>query len=153
MAGSFVVSTETSVCPVCGGALTVRSHITRTVVMRDSNRQMFRLRRLQCRDCGRSHRELPDFITPYKRHCTETIERVLSVDYSGEEDDTPCENSTIRRLRSWWRELKPYFLGVLLSLETKLGIVFPAPAPFKTMLRAVVNSGHWLCTRSVCVSP
>ena len=136
-------------CPVCGGELAVRGQVMRTVILTDGNKAIFIIRRLYCRGCRRSHRELPDIITPYKRHCTETIEHVLG----GNGRETPCEDSTIRRIRSWWLELKPYFLGVLLSLELKLGVSFPAPAPIKAVIRAVVNSGGWICTRSACLSP
>jgi len=33
--------------------------------------------RLRCEQCGKVHHELPDVVVPYKRHCAETIEKVI----------------------------------------------------------------------------
>lgn len=35
------------------------------------------IRRLRCGQCGKVHHELPDVVVPYKRHCAETIEKVI----------------------------------------------------------------------------
>jgi len=145
----FVVSSEESLCPICGGVLSRRGSVKRGVIMPDGKKKIYILRRNFCGKCKKTHRELPDFITPYKRHCAETIENVIN----GNGDLTPCEDSTISRIRAWWCRLLPYFSGVLLSLKIKHGIAFPAPAPFNVIVRAVVNSHNWRCTCSACLSP
>ncbi|MDR2903216.1 MAG: DUF6431 domain-containing protein, partial [Clostridiales bacterium] len=86
----FVQSPEASVCPICGGGLVKRGLVPRGVIMPDGVRRVFLVRRYSCRDCNKSHRELPDFMTPYKCHCTETIENIIT----GSGGAAPCEDNT-----------------------------------------------------------
>ena len=140
---------EESVCPICEGALSVRGIRKRGLMTFDWQKIYLHIRRLYCSKCRRIHHELPDCIVPYKRHCAETIENIIE----GRVQGVPCDDGTIRRIKIWWRLMLPYFLSILLSLESKFGIEFPAPAPLKTIVRAVANSHHWVCTRSDCLSP
>jgi hypothetical protein len=91
---------------------------------------------------------LPNIVVPYKRHCLETIEKIIS----SEKADTDCEESTIRRIKVWWAALGLYFEGVLASLRAKYGAVFNAsPAPGE-IIRAVVGANLWVHTRSAFLS-
>ena len=58
---------EEVVCPVCGGALKVHGTCIRKVRQGDHTHQ-YHLRVMECRCCGKTHRELPEGIIPYKRH-------------------------------------------------------------------------------------
>lgn len=61
-----------SMCPLCGGALGVRGTCRRKVyTMRGT--YILQLRVLYCCECGRTHRELPYFLIPYKRYSTNAI--------------------------------------------------------------------------------
>lgn len=102
------------------------------------------LRRLQCKGCGKIHHELPDVVVPYKRHITETIEKIIS----GNPALVCCEESTIRRIKAWWLSLQLYFESILASLEEKYGVLFPKKATPKEIVRAVVNAHLWVHTRS-----
>lgn len=57
------------------------------------------LRRLQCVRCGKVHRELPEFIFPYKQYELEVIkgvmEGLITSDTLGFEDH-PCEMTMLR---------------------------------------------------------
>lgn len=101
------------------------------------------IRRLRCAGCGKIHHELPDMIVPYKRHCSETIEKIIG----GDTDGISCEERTIRRIRTWWTALVLYFSGILTSLREKHGAALSLSAP-KEIVRAVVNSHLWPHTRS-----
>ena len=118
------------------------------------------IRRLKCFHCHRIHHELPDMIVPYKRHCADTVEEILT----GTEKETyPCETSTARRLKIWFSLLREYFERSLAAikyiykqdkqLQQELSSLIPlCPASLaagwlKKLVRILVNSGHWLQTR------
>jgi len=106
------------------------------------------IRRLRCEQCGKVHHELPDVVVPYKRHCAETIEKVIE----GKVEEVCCEESTIRRIKEWWAECRQYFQSVLASLARKYGTVFYGEPTPKEIVRAVANAHLWVHTRSVFLS-
>jgi hypothetical protein len=106
------------------------------------------IRRLWCQKCEKIHHELPDILVPYKRHCADTIEKIIS----GHAGETPCEESTTRRIRIWWAMWKLYFECVLASLGEKYGAAFSASPTPKEIVRAVVNANLWPATRSAFLS-
>ena len=141
----YVISCEDSICPDCGGELTVRSRRERMLIESDGARSIYLIRRLYCGRCRCIHHELPDFMVPYKRHCAETIEKAIN-----SEPDAPLDDRAISRLKQWWGAVSPYFMSILKSLAEKLDITFnPAPA-FKAIVRAAVNSGNWIFARAIC---
>ncbi len=58
-----------------------------------------RLRVMKCRSCGRTHRELPDEIIPYKRYSVEMVESIAASEPGNHEDLT--DHSTWRRITLW----------------------------------------------------
>ena len=116
------------------------------MIDKDGNKIKFYIKRLYCENCKRIHHELPDCITPYKRHCTETIEKITT----GYSDETQCEERTIRRLLTWWKTILPYFINILKSLTEKYKTIYHNPPDFKETVRAVVNSNNWIFINSIC---
>jgi hypothetical protein len=83
-------------------------------------------------------------VVPYKRHCAETVENIVS----GETADVCCDLATKRRIRTRWAEFSLYFTSMLASLRMKYGAVFSAsPVPRETV-RAAANAHLWVHTRS-----
>ena len=80
---------ETIPCPVCGGHLKVRGTCERKVIRREGT-QTYRLRVMECGNCGKTHRELPSFIMPYKRMDADILSEAAEA--SGEEN---LENWTV----------------------------------------------------------
>lgn len=117
----------------------------RGLIMPDDSKRRLKVRRLRCGKCGRFHRELPDEIVPYKRHCAETVEAVIS----GREEETACFESTAQRIRGWWEEIKPYLIAALGSMEVKFGVAVSIGDRLPKIVRAVCNANFWKCTRSV----
>lgn len=121
---------------------------------------MLIVRRLFCEHCHRIHHELPDLIVPYKRHCADTIEEILS---DKDSDTYPCETSTAVRLRHWFSLLRGYWERALIALRhlyendeqilTDLSMFIPfQPSLFsagwlKKIVRILVNAGFWIQTR------
>ncbi|MCL2165462.1 MAG: DUF6431 domain-containing protein [Oscillospiraceae bacterium] len=110
------------------------------------NKETLIIRRLRChtQTCRRIHHELPDRVIPYKRHCAETVEKIVS----GDVDDVCCDFVTESRIRTWWDGLYMYFKGVLVSLQMKYGVVFSSRLTPREIVRAVVNANYWVHTRS-----
>ena len=133
---------------MCSGLLCVIGSRKRKVINTAGDKETLIIRRLRCKGCRVIHHELPDIVIPYKRHCLETVETVVS----GGADGLPCEESTIRRIRAWWAACRLYFESVIESLREKYGAVFSAcPAP-REIVRAVVNAHLWDHTRSAFLS-
>jgi len=139
----YIISYEISVCPVCGEILVVIGSRKRKVIGSDSGTMILIIRRLRCKACRVIHHELPDLVMPYKRHCAETIEKVIANDDNG----VCCEARTICRIREWWAACILYFKSVLASLREKYGAALCVGAP-REIVRAVVNARLWIHTRS-----
>jgi hypothetical protein len=43
-----------------------------------------------------------------------------------------------------------YFLNILKSLSKRFNIPYNPMPSFKEIVRAVVNSGNWICPNSIC---
>lgn len=93
----YVVSKESSTCPVCQGPLKVRDSKMRKVILSGGEVRIFHLRRLKCIQCGVLHVELPDLFVPHKHYSRNVIEMALV----GSLSNCPAENSTIYR---WSKE-------------------------------------------------
>ena len=121
----------------------------RKIINSDGSAQILVIHRMCCKVCGKIHHELPDIVIPYKRHCAETIEKIVS---GGDDDRIPCEESAIRRIRTWWVACRLYFESVLASLREKYGAVFSVRYTPKEIVRAVVGANLWPSTRTAFLS-
>ncbi len=90
-----------SICPICGGPLKHYDSIQRIVRSKGRSTKWVKLRRMKCEKCKHLHRELPEFIFPYKQYEVEIIlgvlEGIITSDTYGYED-YPCEATMIRWL-------------------------------------------------------
>ena len=148
----FFTGTEKIPCPVCGGQLRVHGTCTRKL-RRSEGIDVYRLRVMECKTCGKTHRELPEEIVPYKRMDTELLSNISEV--SKEEDLGDIEVSTWKRVREWVLWFLAYALDVLRSLQTLLGKVFQTISSGECLsrrlayfVRLVANSGNWIQHRS-----
>lgn len=94
-----MVNNDTSSCPSCGGKLEYYDSVSRIIRTKERKTQHIRVRRLRCSKCGAVHRELPDYIFPYKQYEAEiirgVIEGLITCETMGYED-YPCEMTMIR---------------------------------------------------------
>ena len=114
---------------------------------------MYRLRVMKCKLCGKTHRELPEGIVPYKRMDAERLSDITEAEE--EKDLGDAEISTWKRVKEWVLWFLEYALKVLKSLQTLLGAEFPTVSAddclnrrLKYFVRLVVNSGNWIQHRS-----
>jgi hypothetical protein len=136
-------SEETSVCPICAGALKVIGSRERRAIGSDGEIETYVIRRLRCVDCQKIHHELPDILIPYKRHCAETMENVLVG-----RDDICCDFATEYRVKAWWAAFLLYFERVKVSLQMKYAMAFSEDMTPREKVRAVTNANLWAHTRT-----
>lgn len=88
-------------CPKCEGNLKYYDSVKRIVRTKNRLTKKVIIRRFKCEECGSLHRELPDFILPYKHYEADVIigviEGLITPDTLGFED-YPCE-MTMNRWR------------------------------------------------------
>ena len=90
--------------------MAVKDFVNRCYRIVSFEKYSIRIRRLKCKGCGKIHRELPDFLLPYKQYLADLIEMDL--------DDVPedqvskqwdmradAEPSTYVRWRKWFENL------------------------------------------------
>ena len=140
----YVVPLESAICPVCSSALSQKGRAKRKVTMTDGEKRVMKVRRLKCVSCKTSHRELPDIIVPYKRHCAETIEGIINVGGS----TAYCESSTINRIKAWWAAMQLYIESVLKAIKERHGIDLAAAKKLAEIVRSLTNTHFWPGTRS-----
>ena len=139
---------EENVCPICGGHFYVIGSRNRKMINAEGNWLVLIIRRLRCKRCNKIHHELPECLIPYKRHCCETIEKIIE----GDIKRVPCDDRTIHKIKSWWITMRPYFLMVLASLSEKYGVSYNVASTPKEIVRAAVNTNLWIHTRSLVLS-
>lgn len=86
-------------CPCCGGNLKYYDKVQRIVRTKGRASKQVKISRLKCVKCGAIHRELPDYIIPYKQYEVEVIKGVLEGLITCETlgyEDYPCEATIIR---------------------------------------------------------
>lgn len=87
-------------CPICHGRLRPYDHVRRIVRTKNRITKTIVIRRLRCDSCAAIHRELPNYILPYKQYERQVIigvlEGFITSDTLGFED-YPCELT----MRTW----------------------------------------------------
>ena len=127
-------------------------------------KEAYQLRRLLCRECGKIHIELPDFMQPKKHYAAAVIEAVID----GARGDCPADNSTISRWKTEFCRLRQYLEGALLSLVTRQDrsnqtllrknslldeLREDGPGWLTCVTRMLVNTGLGLHTQFACCPP
>ena len=161
---------EKSCCPLCQEACKVIGSRKRQGIREDGEPLTLVVRRLRCQNpqCRKIHHELPDFLMPFKRHMTETLEKVLQETT----EDVPMEDTTIRRIRQWFAQRADALVGGLLSayvaatedfgvdLSTLPQAILPRICFFvgssagwlKKVVQILVQTNRWPQTQLVSVS-
>ena len=98
-----MASSNLTICSGCGGTLKYYDKVRRIVRTKGGDKHNVEVKRFRCSDCHTIHRDLPDYIFPYKHYDAEIINGVLEgfIDSStiGYED-YPCDMT----MRRWVRE-------------------------------------------------
>jgi hypothetical protein len=113
-----VICEKDMYCPCCQGKLKFYAYRPRTYIDMDGQTVTLYIRRLICvKDgCGKIHHELPNFLCPYKRFCSEIIERVID----GKTITVSCVSSAKHKIINWFSRVRKYFEGSLISIKIQL---------------------------------
>lgn len=89
-----MVGVQDDKCPFCNGQLKYYDSVKRIVRTKNRITKHILIRRLKCSECGALHRELPEFLFPYKQYEAEVIigviEGLITCETLGYED-YPCD--------------------------------------------------------------
>lgn len=90
-------------CPTCGGTLKYHDSIPRIVKTISGKTRWDKIRRLICTHCRAVHREIPEYLLPFKHYESDIIRgfvgKQLSI-FDLEYEDYPCEGT----IKSWMNE-------------------------------------------------
>lgn len=104
--GEFIViSLGERICPYCGDIMRKRDTRLRTRKLPGGRKIKYRLNRLKCKNCGKLHTELPDFLEPYKQYDAKLIKDVVAgvvTEDDIEAEDYPCAGT----MRNWRKQAK-----------------------------------------------
>ena len=135
-----VKSEEKSICPIClSEALKVIGSRNRRAINSNGENLIIVIRRLKCSTCKKIHHELPDILVPYKRYLSKCIEAIID----GQGGRIPCENSSIYRLKRWFKGIEAHIKGSLTSTAAKMNsaIKMGAEPALKAIKTYVGNAG------------
>ena len=142
--------TEVVPCPVCSGRLKLHGTCMRKLQEADGT-VLYRLRVLECTECGKTHRELPPWIIPFKRMALDVLNDISESDNANLEI---AESSTWYRIKAWVAWFLGYAMHVLQALLVSDQSIqtIPTGAAQREKLaysvRVVANSGRWIQHRS-----
>lgn len=135
-------------CPDCGGDLRVRSTCHRKLRTAQGI-QVYRLRVMGCLGCGKTHRELPHWMVPYKRMDASCLVNIAQAPKS-EHLRKASTNSWIR-IKGWMACFFRYAQRIVRSRNEHQRTCFGAPEKerFCYLVRLLVNRGRWIQHRYV----
>jgi hypothetical protein len=155
--GNFeLISNNKLFSPCCQKKLLKFGQKERKFIDEDNFQRMILLQRYICSECRRTHLELPSFLFPYKRHCSDTIE--LCVETNEPSSCANCEPSTVYRIKKWFQSRIQAFLNCLSSRQSRFPL--PGDQPVSSfeelpkekgwLIRLVsdlINHGYWKSTQ------
>ena len=137
-------------CPICDGELFCRGTCRRKTQSAFGETTLYQLRVLQCRRCGKTHRELPAPIIPFKRYDAEAIVQIRE-----NPEEMICEPSVRNRIMAWVSWFIVYASHVKESQQLILSIPLPnesgkiTASELLRLVRIVANSQNWSHNRTV----
>ena len=112
--GILEITGYDAVCPVCNEPMHFHGRCSRFARIETGEKRIeMSIRVLRCLKCGHFHRELPDFIAPFKQLCLRLIAQI----YDGTGNDTAVDGSTLIRARNWVDWLLKYGAAILKRLK------------------------------------
>ena len=109
---------------------------------------------MECKSCGKTHRELPEGIVPYKRMDAELLGSIA--EDNGKDDLDMPSISTWERVKRWVNWFLAYARQILEGQKALLRRDVPTVSSGDSIrrqlvyyVRLVANSGSWIQHRSV----
>jgi hypothetical protein len=131
----------------------VHGRCRRYVRTHGENREILSLRVLYCEHCHRYHRELPDFIIPYKHISAKLIAHIydaLSSDYVDiMKHNYPVDGSTARRIWNWTEQFLRFGAATVRRLKLEhptLTTKYDSGSTLETLryfVKVTANANEW----------
>ena len=140
----IIIGKEPAQCPCCGKLMHLHCRCVRYVRRHEGQRDKLSLRVFYCSNCHRYHRELPNFIVPYRHLCT----KILAAIYD-DRDNYAVDNRTIIRIRRWVNKFMKFgvaTIGRLQSEHPSLLTKYDVNSTYETLryfVKLVVNACEW----------
>lgn len=86
-------------CSICSGYMKYYDSVLRHIKTKGGKTKQIKIQRFRCPRCSCIHRDLPDYIFPYKQYEVEIIKGVLEGFITCETfgyEDYPCEMTMLR---------------------------------------------------------
>jgi hypothetical protein len=134
----------TPVCPFCHGKMKHFEWRRRTTINPSSGKKEYiMIERHLClnKNCHKIHHLLPDFLIPYKRHLSETIEQFIT---TGQQQSVRCTCSTVLKAKKWFALCFVYFLTAIKSRQGRYPLSCDKPIESKADLIAEPGWLKWL---------
>ena len=96
-------------CPKCNSTMKFRDTCNRHCKDKESKCTWYVLRRFEC--CDSTHREIPDFLFPFKHYEADVVQSVID----GNTDGIAADESTIRCWRRQWKTQEERIRLVLMA--------------------------------------
>lgn len=153
--GILEITGFNALCPTCNELLDFHARCSRFVRIESGEKRIeVSIRVLHCASCGHFHRELPDFIAPFKHLSLELITKI----YDGTAENMAVDGSTIIRLRYWVDWLLKYGAAILKRLKAEhstLVTKYNADLTFDTLryfVMITINANEYKLTSSHSLS-
>lgn len=140
----YITGDEKVFCPDCGCLMKLHGRCRRYVRRPSGYREELALRVLYCVECRRYHRELPDFVVPYKHLCADIIASI----YDALNNYCVDDHSAIRICR-WVKAFFKFGAATVRRLKLEHPTLVTNYDAFSTLdklkyfVRVVVNLGEW----------
>ena len=149
----IITGKVTAPCPDCGGRMNVHGRCRRYVRNESGQREELSLRVLYCPKCHRYHRELPDYVIPYKHLCAKIFAEAYDATKKYCVDD-----HTAAGLRRWIKDFFRFGAATVRRLKLEHLTLVTNYDTFSTLdklryfVRVVVTVGEWKSTSSRILS-
>jgi hypothetical protein len=141
----YVWADEPLLCSLCGCAKIIKKGWRRRgSIDHHEKSKTLMVRRVKCKDCGKTHHVLPDTIVPYKHYNAEAIEKIIR----GRAGETFCNESEINRIKSWWVRMRLYIAEKAeVVIKTADDIQITPDTKLAVIVRTLANAHLWPSTR------
>ena len=139
--------------PDCGCFMKLHGRCRRYVRRPDGLRDALSLRVLYCPKCNQYHRELPDFVVPYKHLCADIIAAIYDA-----RDNYCVDDHTATCVYRWVKEFFKFGIATVRRLKLEQPTLMTNYDAFSTLdklkyfVKAVVKMGEWQSTSSCILS-
>ncbi|MDR0354947.1 MAG: DUF6431 domain-containing protein [Deltaproteobacteria bacterium] len=127
--------------PCCQAKFNKYGTRSRTYIDEEEQKNTLHIRVLRCEKCGKIHRELPDFIVPYRRHCAPILQRCIDAEKPADFPIAVCSTPTVYKFKKVFFDLEILLLKLLQNRRAKF--VLPYDFPLNSM-QEYRQQNNWL---------